>query len=168
MKLIDNNGRLFGKISIVDVLVVLVVVAVGLAVYFKTHQPQTGTKIETETIVYQMLLNSQPQYVVDSLQIGDDVFDKERSTGGSLGKIIDIEVTEGTKREELDKGTVAMVPYTGRYNVLLTIEGTGLYSEESGYSLNRIYDIGVNSNRYFNTKYARFESTIVSIQEPQG
>ena len=32
MKIIDNNGRLFGKISVIDVLVVLVVAV--LQVYF--------------------------------------------------------------------------------------------------------------------------------------
>ncbi len=34
--------------------------------------------------------------------------------------------------------------------------------------LNRIYSLGVNSNRNFNTKYADFVGTIVDLQVPGG
>ena len=45
MKVIDNNGRLFGKISLIDVLAVLVVLALGAALYVKSNQPHTGTTL---------------------------------------------------------------------------------------------------------------------------
>ena len=54
MKIIDRDGRLFGKISIVDVIVLLVVAAMVAAVYVKTHKPQTGSSVGTTTVVYQM------------------------------------------------------------------------------------------------------------------
>ena len=60
MKIMDRNGRLFGKISIVDVVVILVVLVMGAAIYYKTHQPQTGTKVTTTKIVYEMQLQNQP------------------------------------------------------------------------------------------------------------
>ena len=34
MKIIDRNGRLFGKISVIDLLVVAVVVVLAAALYF--------------------------------------------------------------------------------------------------------------------------------------
>ena len=47
MKVIDNNGRLFGKISLIDVLAVLVVLALGAALYVKSNQPHTGASVPT-------------------------------------------------------------------------------------------------------------------------
>ena len=58
MKLIDNNGRLFGKISIIDVLVILVVAAMGAALYLKTnHNEITSTATSNDTITYQVLVS---------------------------------------------------------------------------------------------------------------
>ena len=164
MKILDRDGRLFGKISIIDVIVILVVAVLALAVYVKTQMPQTGTSVSTTTVVYQMKLNNQPEYMLSAIQIGDEMFDKERSTGGSLGTIIDIEVSPGTDQGELDDGTVAYVPAEGYYDILLTIEGDALVGSDGSVALNRIYDLGVNSHRNFNTKYAYFLGMVTDIQ----
>ena len=164
MKILDRDGRLFGKISIIDVIVILVVAVLALAIYVKTQMPQTGTSVTTTKVVYQMKLNNQPEYMLSAIQIGDELFDKERSTGGSLGTIVDIEVSSGTEQGELDDGTVAYVPAEGYYDILLTIEGDALIGSDGSVALNRIYDLGVNSHRNFNTKYASFVGQIVDIQ----
>ena len=39
MKILDRDGRLFGKISIIDVIVILVVAVLALAIYVKTQMP---------------------------------------------------------------------------------------------------------------------------------
>ena len=155
----DRDGRLFGKISIVDVIVLLVVAVMVAAVYVKTHKPQTGSNVGTTTVVYQMELEN---------QLGDQMFDKERSTGGSLGTITDIQVSGGTYEGKLNDGTVAMLPAEDCYNILLTIEGEALIEGNGSVMLNRIYSLGVNSNRNFNTQYANFVGTIVDLQIPGG
>ena len=38
MKIIDHNGRLFGKISVIDLLVVAVVVVMAAALHFKRSE----------------------------------------------------------------------------------------------------------------------------------
>ena len=98
----------------------------------------------------------------------DQMFDKERSTGGSLGTITDIQVSGGTYEGKLNDGTVAMLPAEDCYNILLTIEGEALIEGNGSVMLNRIYSLGVNSNRNFNTKYANFVGTIVDLQIPGG
>ena len=166
MKILDRDGRLFGKISIIDVIVILVVIVLAAAIYVKAQMPHTGSSVTTTTVVYQMRLENQPEYMLDAIQVGDQMFDKERSTGGSLGTITGIAVSDGTEEAELDDGTIAMVPAEGYYNILLTIEGQALVGGDGSVALNRIYDLGVNSNRNFNTKYAYFVGTIVDIQIP--
>lgn len=170
MKIIDRNGRLFGKISIIDVIVILAVLVVVLAIYVKTHKPQTGSNVDTTTIVYQMQVDNMPEYMLQAIQKGDQIYDKERSTGGSLGTITDIQVSDGTYEAKLSDGTYEVVPAENHYNLLLTIQGEGLIDENGNYLLNRVYNLGVNSSREFNNKYGLFLGRIVSIEatQPQG
>ena len=164
MKILDRDGRLFGKISIIDVIVILVVAVLAAAIYVKSQMPQTGNSVSTTTVVYQMKLINQPEYMLSAIQVGDQLYDKERSTGGALGTITDIEISEGTEQGELDDGTVAYVPAEGCYDILLTIEGEALIGADGSVALNRIYDLGVNSHRNFNTKYAYFLGLVTDIQ----
>ena len=48
-------------------------------------------------------------------------------------------------------------------DMLITVEGTGLVSESGRYTLNRVYELGVNSSRTFCTKYAEFIGTVTEI-----
>ena len=164
MKLIDRDGRLFGKISVIDVIVLAVVVVLVAAVFTKTRMPQTGATVSTVPVVYTMRVQAQPEYMLDAIQVGDQQFDEARSTGGSLGTITDVQVSDGTYQASLNDGTVAMVPAEGYYDLLLTIEGEALVEEGGMVLLNRVYALGVNTNRAFITKYASFTGRVMSIQ----
>ena len=165
MKIIDRNGRLFGKISVIDVLVIAVVLVMAAALFFKSNQTHTGTSVTSETITYQMVANGVRTYVADAVQVGDLMYDQDRSSGGTLGKIVDIQVLPGTKLGEMNDGTAGMVPVEDGVDLLLTIEGSGIVSE-GRYLLNRVYDLGVNSSRNYYTPYAQFTGTITAILEP--
>ncbi|MBR4098437.1 MAG: DUF4330 domain-containing protein [Clostridium sp.] len=163
MKIIDKNGRLFGKISVIDVVVIAVVAALATALYMKNNTLEhTSTSVSNDVITYQVLVNGARTYVGDVIQCGDQLFDPERSTGGSLGTIVDIQRLEGTKLAEFNDGTVAMAPVEDGENILLTVEGSGMISN-GRVLLNRIYDLGVNSSRTFCTKYAQFTATVIDI-----
>ena len=46
MKMIDRNGRIFGKISVIDLVVAAVVVVLAAALYFKSNQVHTGGTVD--------------------------------------------------------------------------------------------------------------------------
>ena len=163
MKIIDRNGRLFGKISIIDLLVILVVLVMAAALYVKTnHKEITSTTTVNTPITYQMLVRGVRTYVADAVQAGDLIYDPDRSSGGALGTITAVELQDGGKLAEFKDGTIETVPVEDGVDMLLTIEGSGLISD-GRYIINRVYDIGVNSSRTFATKYAQFTGTIVQI-----
>ena len=168
MKILDRDGRLFGKISIIDVIVLLVVAVLAVAVFVKSQRAQTSTSITDTPVIYQMLLTNQPEYMLSAIQEGDQLYDQERSTGGSLGTITQVEVSDGTNLGALDDGTYAVLPAENRYNILITVEGAGLVSADGGVALNRVYDLGVNSSRTFTTQYASFIGTVTDIQIPEA
>ena len=167
MKLVDNNCRLFGKLSVIDVVVILVVAAMGAALYVKNNTlVHTSTNVTLDTITYQVQVNGVPQYVADAIRREDPLYEQDRSTGGSLGKIVSIETAPGTKIAELTDGSVELVPVEDGVNLLLTVKGEGIY-KDGRYLLNRIYDLGVNAARTFYTPYAQFQGTVSAI-EPVG
>ena len=163
MKIIDKNGRLFGLISIIDVIVIAVVAVMGVALYLKTNtMTHTSTAAKNEVITYQVYAKGVNDCVENNIRVGDRIFDEDRPSGGCLGKVTAIEIFPGTELVTFTDGTMEEVPSEASINLLLTIEGEGLISGKS-YALNRIYELGVNSARNFVTEYARFTGTVVSI-----
>ena len=160
-KIIDRNGRLFGFISVIDLLVIVVVAVMGFALYTKnTQMAITSTNTADQTITYQILASGIRTYVAEAVREGDQLFDPDRSSGGTLGTITDIQLMPGTKLAEFDDGTVAAATVEDGVDMLITVEGTGLVSESGRYTLNRVYELGVNSSRTFCTKYADFIGTV--------
>lgn len=165
MKIIDQNGRLFGKISVIDLLVIAVVAVLAVALNFKNNQSHTGTSVQEEKITFQILVRGVRSYVADSIAINDSIYDQNYSSGGrALGKITDIRVERdpGTVVSAISDGTVVLAEAEGAVDLLLTVEGTGLINGKS-VSVNRIYDLGVNSSRSYYTQRAQFIGTVASI-----
>ena len=163
MKIIDKNGRLFGKISIIDVIVILVAAVMGVALYLKTNtMTHTSTTTANQTITYQLYARGVAESVEDVLRLEDQLFDEDRGNSGCLGKIKGIEILPGTEMISFNDGSVDIVPSEGTIDILLTVEGEGIINGKN-YSLNRVYDLGVNSARNFCTRYARFTATVYSI-----
>ena len=165
MKLIDENGRLFGKISVIDVVVVAVVAALAGALYLKTNTlTHTSTSVQDPIIHYQVLAEAVPDFVEGQVQIGDLFFDEDRGSSGCLGTVVAVEVFPGERLTDFSDGTVVKAPVEDTINLLITVEGEGLI-DEGRYVLNRVYDLGVNSARNFCTQYVRMTGTVVKIWE---
>ena len=166
MKIIDRNGRLFGKISVIDVLVILVVLVMAAALYFKGHQTLTGVTVTEQPITFQIRARGVDDYVAAAIQVGDGVYDSVYPSGGrSLGEITDIQVerTPGKKlKQDLGDGTPGLLEADDTVDLLITVKGWGLIDGKN-YTLNRVYDLGVNSSRSYCTKRAEFKGTVAAI-----
>ncbi len=162
MKLIDENGRLFGKISVVDLLAIVVVAVLAVALQFKGRQTHTGISVPQQKISYQIQVQGIRSYVGDAVRVGDQFFELNADSGGSLGKITDIQTFPGTKSAELSDGTCETLPVEDSVDLLLTVEGEGIVSE-GRYLLNRVYALGVNSSRTDCTPDAQFVGTVAAI-----
>lgn len=165
MKFIDRNGRLFGKISVIDLLVVAVVALMAVALNFKNNQTHTGTSVTEEPITFQIRVRGVRSFVADSIAVGDGLYDQNYSSGGrALGRITDIQVERdpGTVISPLSDGTIVLAEAEDTVDLLLTLEGYALLNGKS-VAVNRIYDLGVNSARTYYTQRAQFIGTVASI-----
>lgn len=162
-KLLDKNGRMFGLISVIDVVVIIAVIVVCFGVYVKNNVLETTSgNLENTRISMTFEVRVVEPYVADALSIGDAVFDKDHATGGAIGYITNIEYTEPGTIRELYDGSFTKVGSDKEVNVLVTIEGTGSYIN-GRYSFNRVYEMGLNAARVFQTKYAKVEGFVSDI-----
>ncbi len=167
MKIIDRDGRLFGKISVIDVLVIAVVIVMAAALYFKNTQVHTGTSVSEETVTFQVRARGVNRYVADAILVGDGLYDKDKPSGGqALGRITEVEVERdpGTKlADKLTDGTVAYLEAEGTVDLLITVESHQGIRSGGGWTLNRVYSLGINASRIYYTKRAEFSGAVSAI-----
>lgn len=164
--IIDRNGRLFGKISVIDVLVILVVLVMAAALYFKGQQTHTGNTVVEQPIIFQLRARGVNDYIAAAIQEKDWIYDQNYPSGGrALGEIIDVQIERAPGMrltEAFGDGTYELVEADGSVDVLVTVRGQGLTDGKS-YSINRVYDLGVNSNRNYCTKRVAFNGMVAGI-----
>jgi hypothetical protein len=84
MKLIDSQGKLFGKYNIIDLLIVFFIICVlGYGIFSILMKEE----IE-EPLLVRLKANNQPDFIYNNLKIGDRIIDKDPNKNNS--KIIDI------------------------------------------------------------------------------
>ena len=86
------------------------------------------------------------------------------SGGQAIGQIVEIQVerTPGTTLASFSDGTASLVELEDSLDLLITVKGRGL-SDGRSWSVNRVYDLGVNSSRNYMTKQAQFTGTVADI-----
>ncbi len=154
-KIIDNEGRLFGKISVIDLAVVLIVAVMAVALYVKNNRlDASSTSSDANTTIYFVAVSGQvSNYNADAIKVGDKVYDKDRSSGGAIGEIVDIETSPSSLVLGNLEGEFVDTPNDEAKSMRVTVKCTGSISGGS-FSINRVYHLGVNANRNFYTPYA--------------
>ncbi|MGQ3330778.1 DUF4330 family protein [Halorubrum sp. FL23] len=89
MELIDDEGNLFGAVNVVDALVILLVLAVGIAGAAFVFIGGPGSGSETETTYATVDLGEQPGYIVEAINEGDTY----NATESSQATITDVHLT---------------------------------------------------------------------------
>ena len=138
------KGKKLGKFNIADLFILIVIVAMvvggGLFVRGRMFQPE-------QTIVYVVELTDVPDYVVDLIEIGDEL--QEASRFYNLGTVVDFEIEPMTQVEVnqfTGESIHAEIPLRNR--VMLTVESPVVVTETRGsiigsYFVDADYDIRI-------------------------
>ncbi|MBO5035328.1 MAG: DUF4330 domain-containing protein [Oscillospiraceae bacterium] len=161
MKLIDERGRLFGKVSLIDILVILFALVMALAVYLRFFANETTSiRSEGDTFSYTVKVEGVRHWTADGFHVGDKMWDSDHDT--YIGTITSVSSEPSTYETKLADGTYKVAPRDGRYDVYLTVEAEGLISNGRYYA-SRTYEVGANSGIYFYTKYCSVAATVWSM-----
>lgn len=127
MHIIDNKGRIFGLINIIDLLVILVILAVVARFGTKIHQSSVGSQAkDIEAVLY---VKEVKDATADVIKVGDTV--KETKTNGVLGKVTNIEVKPSETLVETADGRIVVYPNPVLKDVYITVKGTGSVNENA-------------------------------------
>lgn len=160
----SKNGKLFGKISIIDLLVIIVAVLMLKVVYDKYNyavNPSETQNVMQQKFEYVVKIRGISSTTIDMLKIEDEVYDKTSST--MIGKIADIKYENAKYEFEGNDGKIYIKEYPGKVDVILTIKTDGTI-KDGEYLANGLIRVLIGENKVIKTKYVQVEANVIDIK----
>jgi len=143
--LIDSKGKLFGKISIVDILIVVMIVGVIGGVGYKFAKSRTSTPFsKKDTIKVTFFQEEVSGFVPGAVKVGAIVTDN--ATGSVFGKVVSVKADKAVSFATNSSGDMVQTSKPGYNSITVEVEGQGIFKDGIG-------DQGVsfdNTNFYVN------------------
>ncbi len=161
---INKEGKLFGKISIIDIVVVLAVVVMSFGLYLRFGGEETKVSTQKQQIEYTLLVKGVRIGTVEALQQLGPVTNV--STKEYAGDITEVTYEKAIDTRELANGRIVETPLPERYNATVKIHVDGSVNN-SGYYTSTNQSINIGSTLYFTSKFANTSGVIVDVGEIQ-
>ena len=163
-----KDGKLFGKINIIDLVVLLIVVLVLCVTFLRNKKENVVTEDNTEVATSQnsFQYTLKIEYVNEKTGMmfkeGDIVYDATSST--KIGEIVKVDITPALHEFVNDDGTIEQKETPTRIDILLTVKTDGTVKNEE-YLAGGLIKILAGENKKIKTKYASCLSSVVSIEK---
>lgn len=131
MKIIDEKGRVLGKVSVIDVLIVVFVILLAtIGVYkYVNREKKSEEKRENEKLTITFVSEEIPSYVAETLKEGKKVRDSEWRT--DIGTVISYKVEPSISYATTFQGDYVKTTKEGYNSVEVVIDADG-YFEDTG------------------------------------
>lgn len=159
--MINKDGKLFGKVSIVDILAVVVIAAMAIGVYMRFFKTPETVKTDSVKITYSVRVEKIRDFTATGLMKKGMLYDSD--TGEYLGEIKDVVIESAVVDSVTQSGAVKGVKYPERCDAVLTVEIDGSTNSQ-GYYTEAKRALSVGGELDFETKYVDTSGTIVSVQ----
>jgi hypothetical protein len=165
--IIDKNGKLFGKVNIIDILVVVVLLgAAAGAVYKYAKAGTTGLLSKPDKVRIVFYCPEYPEYAADEENIKKGSLVKDAVQGITLGTVTGVEIGESVGYAVSADGKYVASSKPDHVSVTITVEGYGRYTENGliinnieyyvGQSIDKLR-VGKSDFRYFNPRIFKIE-----------
>jgi len=157
----DKNGKIAGKISIIDILAVVLIAAViaGTVYRFTSHGTLSLTANDRR-ILYSVKITGVRTFTRDYYEVGMKCFD--RMTGECIGEIVGISDEPLQKRATSLDGSIGFFDVPDVMVVNLDIETDGTFSSNAWYA-NGTYELKTGAELFLNTVYIDVVCEITGI-----
>lgn len=163
MRLIDKNGKLFGKVSILDIVIVACIAFIAV-VFVLSKGDKISLPISTKSNVeYNVTLKA---YSVDKgmrspFDIGDKLFG---NNGEYIGKIVSVEEKATISKEKLQDGTYIDYESPRYVDYYITVEGKGT-STDKGTFAEGTFALYPNNSVVVSSKYFYGNAIVLSVEK---
>ena len=141
--IIDNKGKLFGKVSILDICVILVIIVGVAGAYFTISTVNSGKLNDNSKLVLNSSAPVKEAVVTfelkgvrdvtrDSLRAGDEIFETEDNK--LLGTISEVTYKKAYKNCIASDGTLYKAEIPDQYDVIITMDAKGKSTETGFYT----------------------------------
>lgn len=160
--LMDSKGKLFGKISVVDAIVLVVIITLALGTFYKfgVLEKSSGAASMSK-ISYTVKVKRVRPFILDCIKEGDVLFDK--TSGNSIGTIVKIDSYDATDSLSDLSGKYSTVNVQNRIDVVLHVEADAARNANGSHYVGRTYELIRNSTKKFMTKYYEFNGSVKDI-----
>lgn len=121
--MIDREGRLFGRVNLVDLVIVLLVVAFAGRLAFSWWVQKPAVDQSNPTITFTALVQAVRQPTADAIHVGDVVYDTR--SNALLGTVTAVRIEAAPVLEQHEDGTQTERLSKVYKDVYVTIRGTG-------------------------------------------
>ena len=155
-----KDGKLFGKLNLIDLVTILVVLLLLVGAVLKFGVLRQETQSVKEKLQFTILVEGIRYYTIENLRVGDSLYDSV--TKECLGTITAVEYKPATLASTTLDGSYVMGEMDDRYDVTIHLETMG--SRISGrYYVTQKSELSANTFRSYYTKYAVFSATCLSV-----
>ena len=161
--IINSNGKLFGKVSIIDILIVLLVITAIIAAYFRLNKTVDNAAVETSDFYYTLSIEEIRETNKDKLieDLGKEFVLKENESV-VMGTLESYEVFDAKSNITLIDGSVKEVLVPGKYDVKLTFKVTG-YEKDDGFYTLKLTDLCAGKTYNISSLHCTVMGTIDKI-----
>ncbi len=126
--IIDKKGKLFGKVSIIDLLIILVIIVIGILAS-KVLMSSNDSKA-LDTIYYTVEFKEVNQDFIDEIKKDTPVFDAIKYK--AIGRVDNYEVKPFTRiLKDHEEGAFREVEVEDKYNVYLKVKADAVLTEST-------------------------------------
>jgi len=155
--LIDSKGRLFGKINLLDLVVLLAILAVaGRFAYGAVKGPAAAPAGQDQVIEMTLRIPAVTDWTVDVIKVGDELYDSKSNT--RMGKIVETWTEPAVAVREMPDGIVPHVSDT-HFDLYVTVRGPARVSP-NGITMSGIEVKVGRSNQYKSAFWAATGTTV--------
>lgn len=156
-----KNGKIFGKINIIDffVLVLIVLLVIGAIMKFGKFNNKTEES-SNQVLEYKFEVKNIREFTINAIESGDIVYDSQ--TGVNIGTIKNVEKRHAETYDVTDEGKTILVDNPYKYDMTLTIETPGTI-EKDAYYANKTIELKMDSEKKIETKYVKTTGKVSEI-----
>lgn len=145
-----------------DALVCLLLAVLVAGAFFKfAVSDKTASAGAADTITYTVQVPAGKESTIDGIRAGDTLYDSD--SGNVIGTVTNVAVTPAETIIAYPDGTAEWGTIEDRYDLYLTVEGTGVITASRQYMINKTYQINVGAQKNMNTQFRSFYGRIMSV-----
>lgn len=160
--ILDKNGNIGGKISIVDAAAVLLVIAVIAGICVRYGSKLTTAIESSERFEYVVKVQNVRSYTADALKKGGNLTDKNSQK--VLGEIKDVRVEDAYESKETADGRIVEAKLPEKVTCYVTIEALGKESDDV-YIMEDSTELSVGKTVDLYTQYCKTSGVIKEVMK---